>query len=134
MKIKNKIYYLSASAFLFPVLSFAALDNVKTLVGDIGQIMNSVYYMLFTLAFVYFMWNMSQVVLKSGDPKAKEESRNKMVWGIVALFVMFSIYGIIAWIGASLNITPGGGVGGGDGGGNPSMCENNPTDPNCIGG
>ncbi len=111
MKIKKIIYYLYSTTFLYPILASAALDNIKTLVGDAGDILDSVYYLVFTLAFLFFMWNMSQVILKSGDPKAKEEARNKMVWGIIALFVMFSIYGILNWIGATIGISPSGGDG-----------------------
>lgn len=92
------------SALLVPVISFAAFANLQTMLCDIKKLLGTVYTMTFGLAMLFFMWNMGQVILKSGDPKAKEEARNKMIWGIVAIFIMLSIYGIVEWIGLALDV------------------------------
>ena len=97
-------YTLIASTFLFPVLTFAALNGVKALLGDFGGILNTLLKLLFGLALVYFFWGVSQFILHSGEPKTRDEGRNKMIWGIVALFVFVSIYGILSFIGSSIGI------------------------------
>jgi hypothetical protein len=63
--------------------------------------------MVFGLAFLYFFWGMGQFVLKAGDEKARTEGKQKMVWSVVALFVMVSIYGIILFIRTTFGIDAG---------------------------
>ena len=47
------------------------------------------------LALLFFFWGLAQFILKSGDAASHEEGKNKMVWGVIALFVMVSIWGIV---------------------------------------
>ncbi len=94
---------------LLPTLAFAqAFSGLTGWIASIRGIVSSLYTLSFGLAMLFFMWSMAQVILKSGDPKAKEEARTRMIWGIVALFIMFSIYGILNWIGDELEIDVGG--------------------------
>lgn len=93
---------------LLPTFTLAAFTSLTSWIGDIRGIVSSLYTLSFGLAMLFFMWSMAQVILKSGDPKAKEEARTRMIWGIVALFIMFSIYGILNWIGDELEIDVGG--------------------------
>lgn len=95
------------SALLLPISALAAFEGVKTLITDAGGLIKAVYNLTFVIALAFFMWSMVQVILKSGDPKAREEARQRMIWGIIALFIMFSINGIIYWIGKNLCISVG---------------------------
>jgi uncharacterized membrane protein len=106
---KNIIFKIGiVSAIFLPVVSFAAFTSLTSWIGDIRTIVSSLYTLVFGLALLFFMWSMGQVILKSGDPKAREEARQRMIWGIIALFIMFSIFGILRWIGTNLDIPVGG--------------------------
>ena len=105
----------------------AALTGVKEWVKGFGDLVNTVYLMLFGIALLVFVWSMIQVIVKAGDPKAKEEARNRMIWGVIAIFIMFSIMGIVQWIGGNLNIEVSGAA-------SDNLCSSTNTDPNCIGG
>lgn len=89
---------------LAPVVSFAALNGLLGLLGSLRALINAVIPVIFGLAFLYFFWGTGQFILKAGEPKAREEGKQKMIWGIVALFVMFSIYGILNWISSTIGI------------------------------
>ena len=53
----------------------------------------------FGLCLLYFFWGIAQYIRSgAGSEKAAEEGRNRMVWGVLALFVLFSIWGIINFI------------------------------------
>jgi hypothetical protein len=107
----KKINLLKAgiiSYLVFPAISFAALADIKTIAGDLKAIFKIVYPLVGGLALLFFIWNMSQVILKAGDAKAKEEARNKMIWGIIAIFIIFSIVGIVNFIGSNLGVDVGG--------------------------
>ncbi len=101
-------------ATLLPLTSFAAgsgadLNGLGTLFGSALSIINSTLIPLFIgLAILAFFWGMVQFLRNSGDAKAREEGKQKMIWGVIAIFVMVSIFGIIKLIGSTLGIDQGG--------------------------
>lgn len=106
IKKNISMYVAVLSVLLFPVVSFAALDGLKGLLKDVGDILILTKPLLFGLAFLYFFWGMGQFILHSGEQKTRDEGKQKMIWGIIALFVMMSILGLISFIGSSIGITP----------------------------
>lgn len=99
MKNYMNKYVLSIALYTAPVLSFAALDGVKGLLRDIKGILDLTVPVVFALALVYFFWGVAQFILNdAGNDKSREEGKQKMIWGVVALFVMFSIMGILSVI------------------------------------
>ena len=50
---------------------------------------------LVTLAVVIFIWGVSNFVLNAGDEEAREKGKQFMIWGIIALFVIVSVWGIV---------------------------------------
>lgn|GEM_PF-3363319 len=61
--------------------------------------------LIFALAFVFFLWNVF-VFMRSDDKTNKEEAKQRMGWGIIALFVMVGVWGIIAILSKTLGVTP----------------------------
>ncbi len=94
-----KKFIYPALAFL-PTLAFAqSLGNLPVLVTSIKTLINSILPVLLALAVLYFFWGLVTFIRASGsDPKAAEQGKTIMIWGIVALFVMVSIFGILNWL------------------------------------
>ncbi|MFA7216751.1 MAG: hypothetical protein WC095_02110 [Candidatus Paceibacterota bacterium] len=70
-------------------------------------ILNPIIYLLFALSFVYFGYGVIRFLsLDAGDSK-KVEARNSMIWGIVGMVVMFSVYGLIRFVLVTFGIDPG---------------------------
>ena len=110
--IKNKLTFtiLFLTAFV-PVISFAALDGLKDLLLSFQDLLATSIPVIFGLALVYFFWGLAQFILNdAGNEKTRNEGKNKMIWGIVALFVFVSIYGILRFVGETLQIEPGANV------------------------
>ena len=84
-------FFLSA---LLPSVAFAVAD-VEELIIEILYLLNLVIPVIFGLALVYFLWGLAQFILNAGNETARENARNIMIWGIIALFVMVSIWGIL---------------------------------------
>ena len=61
----------------------------------IFTIVNPLVISIIGLAVVYFLWGVAKYILHSGDAKAREEGRNMMIYGIIAIFVMVSMYGLV---------------------------------------
>lgn len=59
----------------------------------------------FFLCLLYFFWGLAKYVgIKAGSETAAEEGKRMMIWGVVALFIVTSIWGIITFIRGELNI------------------------------
>jgi hypothetical protein len=107
-KMKKNILFQGILTFIYfvPIVTFAAFEGIKGFLGAFKALINPVIAIIAGLAVVYFFWGIAQFVLHAGDQKTHEAGKNRMIWGIVALFVMFSIWGIINWIGAVVGISP----------------------------
>ena len=58
------------------------------------------------LALLVFFWGLTKFIMNvSGDEKAVSEGKNLMIWGIIALFVMVSIWGILRFLYADIGFT-----------------------------
>lgn len=67
-------------------------DFVTFLVLDFIE---PVMWLIMSLAVVYFLWSIAQVVINSDNMDQREELKKRAVWGIVALFVMTSVWGLV---------------------------------------
>jgi len=89
-KIKNYIpVFLAFTPF------FALAATVTTLVEKIMSILNVVIPLLIALAVVIFLWGVVQYITAGGDEEKRKEARNTMIWGIVGLFVMVAVWGLV---------------------------------------
>jgi len=59
------------------------------------------------LALFYFIWGLVTFIAKSGEETARTEGKSKMIWGIVALFVMVSVWGLVRLVANSFQIGTG---------------------------
>jgi hypothetical protein len=100
---------LIGASYLLPVVTFAqGLQNVESnIVRPIGRIINLLIPIVFALALLYFFYGLAQYILHAGEEAAQDEGKRKMIWGIVALFVMSAVWGLVRFLGTALSITPG---------------------------
>lgn len=94
---------------MFPLIAFAN----TSLSTDVASFMERVYEvllqpfigLLFTLALVMFLYGMVRFVStsdKSSDDASK--GRQHMLWGIIGMFIMMSVFGIMRLIISTLGI------------------------------
>ena len=70
----------------------------------IGIINRSVIPLIFALALVMFIWGVVQYVINTSEEAKKEKGRQFMLWGIIALAVMVSVWGLVHIFGATFGI------------------------------
>ncbi len=76
------------------------MNTSATFASAVHTILNLVYsleWLLSGVAVTIFLWGCVRFIAKAGDAKAREQGRQMIVWGLVALFVIFSIQGIL-WL------------------------------------
>ncbi len=103
---KNIISIAFVLSIITPVVSFAALQGLTDLLTSATKLINLTIPIVFGIALIFFFWGMAQFILHADDKDAREEGKQRMLWGIVALFVIVSIYGILTFIGNTTGIKP----------------------------
>ncbi len=84
------------------------LNNIQSLVQSLGSIIDSLIPIVLTLGLLAFFWGLAVFIFSAGDEEKKTKGKNIMFWGIIALFVMVAIWGIVAFISSALGIGVGG--------------------------
>lgn len=80
--------------------------TVSSLLGKIAQlILNPLIVLGFVIATIYLFYGIAEMIWKA-DSNDLEKSRDNVKYGIIGLFIMFSVYGILRIIIATFNITP----------------------------
>ncbi|MEK7586489.1 MAG: hypothetical protein AAB453_01315 [Patescibacteria group bacterium] len=95
--------------FTCPV-GFSTAETTGTIQGvvcTIGGIISSAVPIVMTLALLFFFWGLAKYILAAGNEGSKAEGKNIMIWGVVALFVMVSVWELTALIKNSFGIPAG---------------------------
>lgn len=59
----------------------------------VGGMLRPITYLIITLAIVIFLWGVFKFIRAEGDDK--QSGRDFMLWGIIGLFVMLSVWGLV---------------------------------------
>ena len=69
--------------------------TIATLLGNIESVLRQLIGILFILATVVFLWGIIQYVIAGGDEDKIKIAKSYIVWGLVGLFVMLTMWGIV---------------------------------------
>ena len=76
----------------------AEAKTVDQVMGVItSNILQPFVNVLIGIAFIYFLFGVSQFILNAGDEEAREKGKRHMIWGILGLVIMIGVNGII-WV------------------------------------
>lgn len=109
---KNIIRYgIVLSSLVSPLLTFGAIGGGFTqttgLIAAARELVNSLIVIVAGIGLLVFFWGLVKYIASAGNEEAAKKGKSIMVYGVIALFVMFSIWGIITFIGGEVGITPG---------------------------
>lgn len=73
-------------------------------IGNVIGLINQMIPVLFALALVFFMWGCVKYIMSAGGEGGGHGTnpRDLIVWGLVSLFVIFSVWGILQVMCATL--------------------------------
>ena len=75
-------------------------------------VLSPLIVLIITLALVYFLWGMANFILRADDEQGRAKGKQMMIWGIIALFVMFSVWALVGILQNTFLLGGGGGFGG----------------------
>ncbi len=104
---KNILNIVFGILYFLPGLTYAQSQGLGSALISLRSLLNSAIPLLIALGVVYFMYGLGKFILNdAGNEKTREDGKQKMLWGVIALFVMVSILGIINWLSNTLSINP----------------------------
>lgn len=69
--------------------------NFKGIISTLMNIGNSLIYLMITLGVFYFLWGLFGYMKNSDDVKGREESRKFIIYGLIGIFVMTAVWGLV---------------------------------------
>ncbi len=108
LKLNSSYLYFSTLLHLLLILGVwgvpltaSAQQDFKSVVGDITDILLSLVPLLSSVALLLFFWGMADYIFRAGNERATEDGRQRMIWGIVGLFSIAAVWGIIRLVGGT---------------------------------
>lgn len=114
--MKKYIVLVGASLFL-PLMASAvhiggavhagagAASSFTNLITYIGTLLTAVVPVLIGAAVVVFLFGVFRFIMNAGDEEARKSGRSMILWGIVGLFVMISVWGLVQFLVNSFGLT-----------------------------
>ncbi len=110
-----KKFLVSALTFVAPAAALAQEVNtgyIDSILDAVGNIINTLLPLIIAGAVVWFVWNIARYVT-AGDEAAKEQAKDRIIYGVIGLFAMVAVWGLVNLLAGILGVETGGGVTGG---------------------
>src|SRR5438034_789500 len=78
-----------------PLVTFAALDKLVALAVAVKSAIEDVIILVFALAIVVFGWGIVKYLTAAGDAAKLKAARVFLWWGVLGMFVLAFMYGLI---------------------------------------
>lgn len=97
---------ITGALLMLPTMTFAqSLTGVNTLAQGVGTIVTTLIPIVMGLAVLVFFWGLVKYIANASDEASKGEGKTLMIWGMIALFVMVALWGILGWVQTQLGLT-----------------------------
>ncbi|QQG37736.1 MAG: hypothetical protein HYS26_03880 [Candidatus Kaiserbacteria bacterium] len=81
------------------------MQEAATILGRfVTYIINPAILVVFAAGFFMFMWGLVQFVLGLDEGGKREDGVRHMLWGIIGMVIMVSVYGILALLDNTFNL------------------------------
>ncbi|MFA5764052.1 MAG: hypothetical protein WCX27_01125 [Candidatus Paceibacterota bacterium] len=87
--------FVSAFPLMALAQGYAPNQGIMGLFTFAGVILNRAVPLLISLAVVFFIYEVFRYTITSDEEK-KKAAKDQIVWGIVGIFIMVSIWGLVA--------------------------------------
>lgn len=70
-------------------------QTISGILGSIKDLLNSLIPIIFIIATIVFLWGVVMFITAGGDEDKRSEGRQYIIFGLIGLFVMISVWGIV---------------------------------------
>ena len=103
----DKMFVFALMVTLPLVSSAATTGGLSDLLSNLQSWVNSLIPILMTLALAAFFWGLVKYIMSAGDEEKASSGKGIMIWGVIALFVMVSIWGLTGFLSETLGLGTG---------------------------
>lgn len=96
--MKKVVKIAAGAVWALPFLAFAQNANVSYIANLIAQakgLLDQLVTFLIALAIVWFIYNVVRYTMSSDEEK-KGAAKQQMIWGVIAIAVIVSIWGLVS--------------------------------------
>ena len=94
-----------------PAIASAFVFGIEDVIDLSVSYISAIIPILVSLAIVIFFWGIVKFIAHSDDEKAKVEGKQLMVWGMIIIFVMVSLWSIVGFLQESTGLDVTGSLG-----------------------
>jgi len=105
--MNKKLLSVFSLAFLgTPYLALAQADfsNINIAIGSINDLLNNIIPLLIGIAVVVFLFGIVRYVAAGDDAEKRKSGAALMAYGILAIFVMVSVWGLVGFLTNTFNL------------------------------
>ncbi|MFZ2303592.1 MAG: hypothetical protein WAV98_02245 [Minisyncoccia bacterium] len=99
---------IAFGVLFMPFYAFAVtqdVTNVNALITFLGGLLSSATVLILAAAVVYFLWNTFKFVMAAGDEEKRKEGQQGIIYGIIGIAVMVSVYGLVNFLTSSTGLS-----------------------------
>lgn len=85
-------------------------DGLRGLINLFTTIGLRIIPFLGAVAFLVFVWGVARYIKSAGNEKEIKDSKNLLIWGVVGLFILVTIWGIITFLRSEFGFVGGLGI------------------------
>lgn len=78
--------------------------NIPAVQKFFDLVVNPVVQLLFALAIVYFLYGVFTYIRKSDDPGERQTGGRHIIWSVIGIFIMVSVWGIIRVLKSTIGV------------------------------
>jgi len=104
----KKISYL-VLLLVLPVVA-SAQSTLGGILTTIKGLLDAIIPIVITLAVIYLFYGVAKYVMAAGDEEAQKQGRSIMIYGVIGLFVIVSIWGLVGVVQSTFGVSGGGNV------------------------
>lgn len=101
------VFSFLVSAFMPFVVSASSLDTgggllnssnptyITQIISNFAAVLNVIVPVIVSLAILVFLWGVLKFIGSAGDDGARKEGKMLMIYGVLGIFVMISVWGLV---------------------------------------
>ncbi len=94
---------IALTAFFAPMAAMAA--TISSVITTASDIVRMIVPILITIALIIFIWGIIKYITAGDDEENRGKARNIILYGIIGLFAIVAVWGLVALIRNTFGIT-----------------------------
>ena len=99
---------IAFGALFTPFIVSAQISNgastASGLIVFLKDLLSQATILILAVAVVYFLWNVFGFVMAAGDPEKRAEKQSGIIYGVIGIAVMVSIWGLVNFLTSSAKL------------------------------